>query len=219
MVGKDKLPQDYVNRVEAMQMGQSTVSVFLGVNKDYSGVFGESHEIMVTTLWDQEEIYQGVVECDSDKIGFSIGNYSMIDPKAAPPGKNAIVIMSMLDYDCFNRFGWGESRDAVRRQKQKLADLYLDKAEQFMPDIREHIEVLEVATPQTIEGWTLNPRGTFLGWSNVPDQSLLNRLKRKTPIDNLYLSGAWTFPGGGQSAVMMCGKEVADEILQLEASP
>jgi prolycopene isomerase len=67
-----------------------------------------------------------------------------------------------------------------------------------------------------MEGFTLNPGGTIFGWDNVIDQSLFKRLPQKTPIKNLFLAGAWTFPGGGQSAVMSSGQQAANSILKLE---
>ncbi len=67
-----------------------------------------------------------------------------------------------------------------------------------------------------MEHYTLNPGGSIFGWDNTLDQALLKRLPQKTPIKNLYLSGAWTFPGGGQSAVLISGEMVGREILKKE---
>ena len=35
-------------------------------------------------------------------------------------------------------------------------------------------------------------------------------------IDNVYLAGAWSTPGGGQSAVLMSGYSVAQKIIKKE---
>jgi len=67
-----------------------------------------------------------------------------------------------------------------------------------------------------MERYSLNPRGTIFGWNNTPEQSMMNRLPQETPIDNLYLAGAWTFPGGGQSAVLVSGLGAAKLILHRE---
>jgi phytoene dehydrogenase-like protein len=56
------------------------------------------------------------------------------------------------------------------------------------------------------------------GLSQIMNQSLpvrlLNRMKQEGPIDNLFLAGAWTFPGGGQSACLMSGNAAAKKILK-----
>jgi len=78
--------------------------------------------------------------------------------------------------------------------------------------------VYEVASPQTLERFTLAPRGTIYGWHQVPEQSLLQRLPQEVPeIPNLYLAGAWTFPGCGQSAVLQSGVIAAGKILKADA--
>jgi len=44
---------------------------------------------------------------------------------------------------------------------------------------------------------------------------MFKRLPNKTPIPNLYLAGAWTFPGGGQSAVIASGT-IAGKMILME---
>jgi hypothetical protein len=56
-------------------------------------------------------------------------------------------------------------------------------------DMHATIEVMEVATPLTIKGYTLNPKGTIFGW-DLPTQSTMNRLSQQTPISS-------TSPGRG----------------------
>ena len=43
-----------------------------------------------------------------------------------------------------------------------------------------------------------------------------NRLPQQTPIENLLLAGAWTFPGGGQSAVLTSGMLAGQTITDAE---
>ncbi len=70
-----------------------------------------------------------------------------------------------------------------------------------------------MGSPRTMEHFTLNPKGTIFGWDTTPEQSMFKRPSNKTPIPNLYLAGAWTFPGGGQSAVIASGGIAAQMIL------
>jgi prolycopene isomerase len=46
------------------------------------------------------------------------------------------------------------------------------------------------------------------------DNSGARRLPHVTPIKNLYLSGAWTFPGHGYGAVIPSGLECFGEIMK-----
>jgi len=93
------------------------------------------------------------------------------------------------------------NKDAYNKEKLRLADLLIDKIEKmFLPGLRKAIEVKEVATPLTNLRFTSNPRGAIYGWDQTLDNSGQRRFPQKTPVRNLYLSGAWTFPGHGYGA-------------------
>ena len=71
------------------------------------------------------------------------------------------------------------------------------------------IEVAEVATPITYNRYTLNQGGALVGWASSREQSILKRLGQKTPIKGLYITSAWTYPGGGVNGVTMGGQMCA----------
>jgi len=215
MVGKDLLPKDYVEEVEKMKLGLSCFQVYMGVDKDYTEHFpGGAHEIFVNTSYDQAKNFAMFKKGDPDNSPYAILNYSMVDPGVAPEGHNVIVITAILPYDWKN--GWYENESYAKYTKLKddTGMIFVKRAEQYLPGLSEHVEVYEVGSPRTMEHFTLNPGGTIFGWDSTLDQSLLKRLPQKTPIENLYLAGAWTFPGGGQSAVMISGLMAANTILK-----
>ena len=74
-----------------------------------------------------------------------------------------------------------------------------------MPGLRDAIEVKEIGTPLTNVRYTGNYRGGIYGWDQTLDNAMPRRLPQSTPIDNLYLSGAWTQPGGGYGGVIQSG--------------
>jgi phytoene dehydrogenase-like protein len=110
---------------------------------------------------------------------------------------------------------WYESVSYAKYQalKEEVARTFIKRAEEYLPGLSEHIEVMEVGSPRTMEHYTLNPKGSIFGWEFLKEQSMLKRLPQKTPINNLFLAGAWTFPGGGQSAVLLSGAQAAEMIL------
>ncbi len=217
MVGKDLLPADYVKRVESMKVGLSCFQVYMGVDHDYSEYFtGGAHEIMVNTGYDQEKNFQMYKKGDPENSSFAIVNYSIADPSVAPAGKSVIVITAILPYDY--KDGWHEAESYAKytELKNEVAMVFVRRAEKILPGLEKNVEVMEVGSPRTMEHFTLNPGGSIFGWDNIPEQSLLKRLEQKTPIKNLYLAGAWTFPGGGQSGVLVSGLMAANKILKAE---
>ena len=217
LIGREHLPDEYVKRLETMKIGASAVAVYLGVNKDFSSEFPKGiHSYFVNPSYDQAETFKYFTEGDPERAMFGLINYTMADPSNAPEGKNVISLVSMLPYDYQN--GWHESESYEKYQalKDEVAQKYIDRAEKYLPGLKEHIEVVEVGSPRTMEHYTLNPKGTIFGWEYNIEQSMLKRLKQKTPIKNVYLAGAWTFPGGGQSAVLLSGLEASRAILKKE---
>jgi len=216
MVGAEYFPPEYLSALDDMSVGLSVFVVYLGLDHDFGEIFANSHEIMFSTTYDTDENMSYIWNGDLDHTPGAIGNYSVVDPLAAPPGKNSIQIITQLPYDWQDGWGWDENYDDYVDIKTEAAWRLIERAEEYLPGLSDHIEVMEVATPRTVEGYTLNPLGTIFGWDHTIDQSLEKRLENQTPIDNLYLAGAWAFPGAGQSAVILSGSMVADMILERE---
>jgi phytoene dehydrogenase-like protein len=91
-------------------------------------------------------------------------------------------------------------------EKEKCAWYFVDRlAELFnIPDLRKHIEVMEVATPITQYQWNYALNGCPIGYEFTVD-SLKKAQLFWSPVKNLFLAGQFTIPGGGMSAAMMSG--------------
>jgi prolycopene isomerase len=216
LVGKEYLPKAYVKKLENLKIGMSAYVVYLGVNKDYSEYFPKGlHELMITESYDQHENFEYYRQGIPEKAPFFITNYSLVDPTAAPPGKNVISLTILMPYDYKGDWYESQSYEKYRALKEEVAWVLIKRTEKYLPDLSKHIEFMEVGSPRTMEHFTLNPKGTIFGWDNTPEQSMFKRLPNKTPIPNLYLAGAWTFPGGGQSAVIASGT-IAGKMILME---
>ncbi len=213
LVGEGNLPADYVTRIQGMTPGWSLVVVYLGTDQDYTPEFGGAHELLIQDDWDTNRVYQSATGCDPSKSILLVANYSVVDATAAPAGKNVLSITGTISDECQDHWKWGD-HGAFKEYKDVVARTFIDRVEAYLPGLSAHIEVYEVAAPQTLHAFTLNPRGTIYGFHQSPEQSLLDRPAQEVPgLQNLYLAGAWTFPGCGQSAVMQSGVMAANKIL------
>ncbi len=214
LIDKEHLPADYLEDLEKRKIGPSTFLVYLGVNKDYSKYYpGNTHEMMINHTVNAEENFKAWETGDIERLPFGIANYSKVDPKVAPKGKNVMVFTTIMSYDSHDNWFKNESYEKYKKMKEDFAKIMIKRAEKYLPGLSKHIEVMEVATPRTNERYTLNPKGSIFGWANDVENSLWNRLPQDTPIDNLYLAGAWTLPCGGQSVVLLSGYNAAGMIL------
>ncbi len=97
--------------------------------------------------------------------------------------------------------------ERYREFKKKLGDQMVQSIAEILeiPNLKDYIEVYEIATPVTYARYTGNREGSHLGWS----LSSLTMLSNKSPIKNMFLGGQWVMPGGGVSAVTMGADLVA----------
>jgi phytoene desaturase len=129
---------------------------------------------------------------------------SLVNPSHAGKGLSTLCLSFKVPY-VYSRT-WG---DEVRGN---LSHQLLDKASEMVPNLRDRIVVMADSTPITIERMTNNRCGSAYGWAQYPRQAGIYRLNRATPVENLYLTGHWTSPGGGVSAVVASGEITADLI-------
>ncbi len=225
MVGEEHLPENLITAIKGdengegkLKIAQSSINIYLGLDKDYTDCFPEgSHEISLCPSYDPHDHYDSVVNCAIENTRFAIANYSVVDPGAAPEGKNVLSLCGQLDYDCPDGQQWFmgdyEQYDAY---KNLIATNYINRTAELpgMEDIWDHIEVIEVCSPHTVEGYTFSTRGTLLGYGFGNDQ-LFNATRTYgvgTPIKNLYLTGQWS-SGGGQPLVILGGMLTSSAII------
>lgn len=219
LIGEEHLPEELIAEMSERDYAPPVSLVYLGVNHDYTDAFPEgAHEIWVNSTYADEWFAEGP-QCEPEQ-GISIANYSILDPTAAPSGKNVIALTFLIDYECDKQWQMGISYDEYKAYKTNLAEYYIDFAEEFLPGLKKYIEVVEVASPTTVERYTLNPEGSWAGWDLQPEETALSLMaedKHLTPFPNLYVAGSWATTGG-QSTVVKSGMIAANLILKAAAT-
>ncbi len=132
-----------------------------------------------------------------------------VDQTLAPDNKQIIFSLVALDKEYDDITDWDDL-------KKKLTESTIDYLSEFAPGLRDHIEVVDAATPKTLKRYTLNSKGAPYGWAVTNDQTGANRLQPTTPFKGLYLAGHWTNPGPGIASVVSSGWRVANIILKEE---
>jgi all-trans-retinol 13,14-reductase len=198
-------------RMEKLSISFSTLLVWLGLKTDLVRKTGlKDSEIFYYPSYDLEGEYAaslaGGLPADP---GYGLTLYDNVCPGSSPKGKNTLSLIVTQGYDYWTKYEtdylYG-AKEAYTKEKLRLADILIDDVEKrFLPGLRKAIEVEEVATPLTNLRFTSNPRGAIYGWDQTVDNSGQRRFPQKTPLKNLYLAGAWTFPGHGYGACIPSG--------------
>lgn len=200
-----------LDRMDKFSVSHSTLLIWLGLKRNLVGEVGlKDSEIFYYPDYDIEAEYGAILAggLQADP-GFGLTVYDNIDPGCSPKGKNTLNIIVPQGYDYWMKYErdyFSGNKAAYTMEKMRLADVLIDKVEKMLlPGLRQAIEVMEVATPLTNLRFTGNPGGAIYGWNQTVDNSGNRRFPQKTPIKNLYLSGAWTFPGHGYGACIPSG--------------
>ena len=215
----EEVPADYRSRMDGYTSSLSTFLVFLGLKKDLVKETGlKDAEIFCKTSYDPEDDYNGQLVADVHNTGFGMMVYDNVYPGYSPAGKNTLTVMTLQGFDHWKPFEvdyWRGRKTAYRAEKERIANALIQAAEKtVLPGLSRAIEVKEIATPLTNVRYTGNYRGAIYGWDQTLNNSGIRRLPHKTPVKNLYLSGAWTSPGGGYAAVIPSGLECFGEIMK-----
>jgi phytoene dehydrogenase-like protein len=215
LIGAPNLGPTFVRRVRNIRYRGTTAKVNLALNdlprfKDKEAPLS-GHVIICPTLEYLERAY------DDAKYGrYSQHPYldivipSVLDASLAPAGKHVMSITMQYAPHKLREGNWDE-------QREKLGDHIINALAAYAPNIKDIILHRQVITPLDWErDYGLTEGGEFHGQMGL-DQMLFMRPvagygKYRTPIENLYLCGAGTHPGGGVTGAP--GHNAAREILK-----
>ena len=212
LVGDENLPGEYIHKLENTIMSPSSVNVALGLDDkidlkkldlDYP------YNVVSTGLGTAEKLFNAFL---AGNHGFSKDCFhaAVICPSLTTGAKNTVTIRSTP----WALNGWKELREKnyekYRIEKEKWADFLIDIAEKyFIPDLKNHIVVKDIATPATYARFSGSPTGSIYDIASLVTQFGPKRIPMKTPIQNLYQPKF----AHGLYGTMMGGVQVVDLIL------
>jgi len=135
---------------------------------------------------------------------------SVIDPSMAPLGKHVLHGYTPANEPWEIWKDIDPKSDYYKTLKEDRCSIFLDPLKKIIPDIENRIEVKMLGTPLTHKKFTNTYCGSY-GPAISASKSLFPG--SKTPIKNLFVCGASTFPGIGIPAVAASGAYAAEAIL------
>ena len=132
----------------------------------------------------------------------------------APEGKT--VIQVMLETDWEDWYNLQQDRDEYKDTKNHIAQEIIKHLEAHYPGITSQVEVIDVATPYTYWRYTLNDKGSPMGWL-LTKNTLTEMIPRTLPgLENFYMAGHWVLPGGGVPGSIYTGRNVLQILCKKE---
>lgn len=110
---------------------------------------------------------------------------------------------------------WPQADEAAYlAKKQEETERVIAVLEKRFPGFRQHIRSSELASPRTIERYTMKNGGAVAGPKQMLGQHMFKRLHTRTEWDNLYCCGESTVMGTGTPTVTTSGISAANALLK-----
>jgi phytoene dehydrogenase-like protein len=137
---------------------------------------------------------------------------SLTDPTVAPPGKHIMSIF--VQYAPYNL---KEGAADWPNQREAFGDAVVNMLSEYMPNLKSRILHRQVLTPWDLEQvYGLTEGNIFHGELSLEQLAFLRPIagwsRYKTPIDDLWMCGSGTHPGGGIMGApgALCAKTMLD---------
>lgn len=195
-------------QLAGLPRGTSAVCVYLGLKDSPAklGLHGENH-------W----VYSGYDHNLAAASSGQEGNYylsfsSLKNPQAIAHTAEIITFSKYERFANWSNGRWKRRGDEYEKIKLDLAQQLIAKVDSRIPGFAELVAYIDVSTPVTMEHFQGNPRGEFYGLPATPDRVFKLWTYSKTPIKNLYLTGADVMSPGVVGA-MIGGVKTAGVIM------
>jgi len=216
LIPGDEVSRIYRYRLEQMQPSISFYVAYVGVNCQPSAIGVPRGNYFQFYDLDPAESYRKVQAHELEHTDWSSTCNEGIDEDMSPPGCGIVSFV-----EATTARDWFTMDDAAyRAAKADVQARLLAKYEARFPGLLGRAEVIEFGTPRTMARFSRNHAGAVYGFAQTKDQAGAKRLRNRTPINGLFLSGAWTWSGGGYEGAIMTGVQTAQAVMQeLELEP
>ena len=219
MVGEKHLPEDLVEGVKGMRVEGSVVKVLLALGElpDFTALpgkeIGPQHTggIVINPSVDAlQEAWEQSERGEPSRRPFIDGYIqSATEDGLAPPGKHTMSLFCQYAPYRLSEGTWEERREEIGRN-------IVDTLAGYAPNLPGAVEGMEVLGPPDIEARIGITGGNIFHGEILPEAMFADRPVPghggyRTPVENLYLCGAGTWPGGAVFGAP--GRNCAREVL------
>jgi phytoene dehydrogenase-like protein len=203
MLGGKFLDKNIKERYESevFKTINKTLYVSIGINRDFSN---EPHKIYFP--------------CSSIKVdpitelnALEVSHYCH-DPAAAPKGKSLLTLMpESLDWEYWDNLR-KQDKQQYNLEKNRIANEIIEALEKQFGNIKENVDMVDVATPATYIRYTNNWTGGQISWKATSGTFGKPTLWQIQNLSNFYMTGQWAAISGGLDTVVMMGNHLTQII-------
>jgi len=154
LIGEEKFDKGFVDEAREVRLNNSSTQVYMAL-KENEQVEESTGDLLFSST---APLFQTDLLLSRD---ITSRTYSFYYPRTRPEGRPRCLIVSSTNA---NYQDWAKlSDDEYEASKQDLAETTLDDIERYVPNIRERVDHVEVATPKTFQHYTKHLQGSSFG--------------------------------------------------------
>jgi phytoene dehydrogenase-like protein len=155
LVGEEHFPQDFLEKTKAIRLNSSSCQVYMGLKE--GATIPYIGELVFTSNYPTYEPERLL------DLKVSSRTFSVYYPKETRPQVEDARVAIVSSTNCRYEDWKALSQEEYEREKEIMIEETIESLQNFIPDIRDKLEVVEAATPITVERYTLHPKGTSFG--------------------------------------------------------
>jgi phytoene dehydrogenase-like protein len=204
LINPQIVPSKIRKKVQLLRPSVGAFYAFIGTDLDLPSLGVTDANIYHHEDFDVNRLYEIMTAPSLQETVpfYFITSASVKDPQGghAPRDRHTLEIITWTNYSVFEK--WGNSPSMKRGEeyedlKKKIGKRLVKAAERYIPNLSEHLDHVEYATPLSNEYWVNAVKGGSYGPEQTPDQMGPGRFSTFTAgIEGLFLVGAGTLGGG-----------------------
>lgn len=210
LIDPEHIPEEALREMRGRSLSPSAFVVFMGFDCEPGelGITDSTSFILPhTDIADLPYNQMRKLDIDSDLMVLTC--YDVADPDFSPQGACQAAAVTLKFAEPWLRipptqYAW---------VKYRCAEAMLRQVEGIYPDLRRHIEEIEVATPLTHMRYLGHPGGAIYGFEHHTKDALFFQPSRRSPIKDLYFASGWVGDAGFQTT-LQSGASAAKAIIR-----
>ena len=197
LIGENRIKKNLIETLNKLNPSLSMVILYLGLDSALPGLPREGINTWILPHYDLDKMYNF-----STKNNIKNDTWIMVRLLS---DKRSLLVFASAAFKNHNYW---------IKNKTFFCDHFIKKAENIIPNLTEHINYRNIATPNTLHKLTLNYQGAPYGWESTPSQLAVPGLARSIDVKNLFLAGHWSALAQGIPGVTLMGQDVANIIVR-----
>lgn len=200
-----------------MKPASAAMSVFVGLNASNEELKLEKENVWAFPSNDSSTTFRDYLNLDAEEALNAdvplvfVSFPSAKDPKwSTHPGrenKSTCALVTLSNWEWFQKWAnaplkkRGDDYDEI---KKTIGEKCIERACELYPQIRNHIDYVEIGSPATNNYYLAQPHGEIYGLDHSMERfqpMMLAKLRPETDIPGLYLSGQDVFVAGFMGAI------------------